>query len=173
MSDFPQVAGGRVSDDFVEYARAAAPRLRRTAYLLCHDWHLAQDFTQTALAKLFVNWHRIQRRESPDAYARKVLLRVFLDHQRRSSSTREVVVDRVSETAAPAGQPELRVTLLDALRRIPPRDRAILVLRYWEDQSIEAVAELLGVSEATVKAQSARGLARLRALLGAGQLIGY
>lgn len=151
-------------DEFTEYARAAAPRLRRTAFLLCHDWHLAQDFTQTALAKLFVHWSNIQRRETPDAYARKVLLRVFLDHQRRSSS-REVVVDRVAETAAPSSHPELRVTLLEALRRISPRDRAILVLRYWEDQSIETVAGLLGVSEATIKTQSARGLSRLRALL--------
>ena len=160
----------RTDDDFVEYARAAAPRLRRTAYLLCHDWHLAQDFTQTALARLFVHWGRIQRRESPDAYARKVLLRVFLDHQRLSSS-HEVVTDRVADTPSPTGQPELRVTLLEALRRIPPRDRAILVLRYWEDQSIETVADVLGVSAATVKAQSARGLTRLRALLGADQLI--
>jgi RNA polymerase sigma-70 factor (sigma-E family) len=156
-----------MSDDFVEYARAAAPRLRRTAFLLCHDWHLAQDLTQTALAKLFVHWGRIQRRDSPDAYARKVLLRVFLDHQRRSSS-REVVVERITDSAAPGGQPELRLTLLEALGRIPARDRAILVLRYWEDQSIETVADLLGVSVPTVKAQSARGLSRLRTLLGAG-----
>ncbi|WP_433060884.1 SigE family RNA polymerase sigma factor [Dactylosporangium sp. CS-033363] len=159
-------------DDFVEYARIAAPRLRRTAYLLCHDWHLAQDFTQSALAKLFVHWPRIQRRESPDAYARKVLLRVFLDHQRRSSS-REIVTDRVAERAAPDGRPELRVTLLEALRRIAPRDRAILVLRYWEDQSIDTVADLLGVSAATVKTQSTRGLNRLRDLLGADELIGF
>ncbi|HTJ32568.1 MAG TPA: SigE family RNA polymerase sigma factor [Dactylosporangium sp.] len=159
-------------EEFTEYARAAAARLRRTAFLLCHDWHLAQDFTQTALARLFVHWGHIQQRESPDAYARKVLLRVFLDHQRRASS-REVVVERPADRPAPGGEPELRVTLLEALRRIPPRDRAILVLRYWEDQSIEAVADLLGVSEATVKTQSARGLARLRALLGAEQLIGF
>lgn len=162
----------RDEEEFTEYARVAAARLRRTAYLLCHDWYLAQDFTQTALAKLYVHWGRIRSRETPDAYARKVLLRVFLDHQRRGSS-REVVVERPAERAAPDGQPELRATLLDALRRIPPRDRAILVLRYWEDQSVGTVAELIGVSEATVKTQSARGLARLRALLGTGQLIGY
>ncbi|MET7397473.1 SigE family RNA polymerase sigma factor [Dactylosporangium sp. NPDC005572] len=155
-----------VDGEFVDYARVAAPRLRRTAYLLCQDWHLAQDLTQTALAKLFVHWGRIHRRDSPDAYARKVLLRVFLDHQRRSSS-HEVVVDRVADGPAPGGQPELRLTLIEALSRIPARDRAILVLRYWEDQSIDTVADLLGVSVPTVKSQSARGLSRLRSLLGA------
>ena len=151
--------------DFAEYARAAAPRLRRTAFLLCHDWHLAQDFTQTTLAKLFVHWRRIQRRDSPDAYARKVLLRVFLDHQRRSSS-RELVVEHIAEAEAPQDQPELRLTLLEAMGRISVRDRAILVLRYWEDQSVETVADLLGISTGTVKTQSARGLTRLRRLLG-------
>jgi RNA polymerase sigma-70 factor (sigma-E family) len=155
--------------DFVEYARVAAPRLRRTAFLLCHDWHLAQDFTQTTLAKLFVHWRRIQRRDSPDAYARKVLLRVFLDHQRRSSS-RELVVPRLPEAAAPADRAELRLTLLEALGHLSPRDRAILVLRYWEDQSVETVADLLGIPAGTVKAQSSRGLARLRHLLGAAEL---
>jgi len=152
-------------DEFVAYARAAAPRLRQTAYLLCRDWHLAQDFTQTTLAKMFVNWRRIDRRDNPDAYGRKVLLRVFLDHQRRAGS-REVVVDRVRESAARSGEPELRLTLIEALGHIPARDRAIVVLRYWEDQSVDAVAEVLGVSVATVKSQSARSLTRLRTLLG-------
>ncbi|MET7418745.1 SigE family RNA polymerase sigma factor [Dactylosporangium sp. NPDC005555] len=158
-----------VDAEFVEYARAAAPKLRRTAYLLCHDWHLAQDFTQTTLAKLFVSWRRIQRRDSPDAYARKVLLRVFLDHQRRSSS-RELVVARIAETEAPADQPELRLTLLEAMGHISARDRAVLVLRYWEDQSVDTVADLLGISAGTVKSQSARGLSRLRRLLGTTEL---
>ncbi|MEV0563113.1 SigE family RNA polymerase sigma factor [Dactylosporangium sp. NPDC050588] len=155
--------------DFVDYARAAAPRLRRTAYLLCHDWHLAQDFTQTTLAKLFVHWRRIQRRDAPDAYARKVLLRVFLDHQRRSSS-RELVVPRIAEPEARPDQPELRLTLLEAMAHIPARDRAILVLRYWEDQSVDTVADLLGIPTGTVKAQSARALTRLRRLLGTTEL---
>src|SRR5262245_29226601 len=152
-------------DEFVEYARAAAPRLRQVAYLLCHDWHLAQDLAQTTLAKMFVRWHRIDKADNPDAYGRKVLLRVFFDHQRRASR-REVVVERVVEPAAPADTPDLRLTLLDALGRLPARDRAILVLRYWEDLSIDTVAELLGVTPSVVKSQSARSLTRLRTMLG-------
>jgi len=157
-------------DDFAEFARACAPRLRQTAYLLCRDWHLAQDFTQTTLAKVFMQWRRIVRNEYPEAYSRKVLLRVFLDHQRRRSS-REVVVDAVPEAGAgDGGRAELRLTLIEALGRIPPRDRAIVVLRYWEDQSIETVANTLGVSVATVKTQSSRSLTRLRGMLGEDSL---
>jgi RNA polymerase sigma-70 factor (sigma-E family) len=152
-------------DDFIEYARAAAPRLRRVAFMLCRDWHLAQDFTQTALAKLYVNWKRVIRHDYPDAYGRKILVRVFLDHQRRRSSG-EVVAENLPEGTAPYDSVDLRMTLLEALSHIPPRDRAILVLRYWEDQSVETVSELLGVSTATVKTQSARSLTRLRAILG-------
>lgn len=156
---------------FVEYARVAAPRLRRTAFLLCRDWDLAQDFTQTALARMYVHWGRINRREDPQAYGRKVLTRVVLDHQRRRWST-EQAVPEVPATAAPAADVDLRLTLLDALGRIPGRDRAIVVLRYWEDLSVADVADLLHVSEATVRTQSARTLARLRVVLGADALAG-
>jgi RNA polymerase sigma-70 factor (sigma-E family) len=155
----------RSDDDFVAFATAEAPGLRQTAYLLCHDWHLAQDLSQTTLAKMFVHWKRILRDTSPRAYSRKVLFRVFLDHQRRRSS-HEQPHDVLPETAAGREDADLRMTLIDALGHLPPRDRAIVILRYWEDQSIETVADTLGVSATTVKAQSARSLTRLRALLG-------
>jgi RNA polymerase sigma-70 factor (sigma-E family) len=153
-------------DDFAEFARAAAPRLRRTAYLLCHDWHAAQDYTQTTLAKMFVRWKRISRTEQPDAYSRKVLLRVFLDQQRRRSAGEVVAAELPEPSPAAAATTELRLTLLDALARIPARDRAIVVLRYWEDRSVDSVSEMLGVPVSTVKSQSARTLAKLRLLLG-------
>lgn len=159
----------KTKDDFVEYARVAAPQLRRTAYLLCRDWELAQDFTQTTLAKMFTHWNRITRRDNPHAYAKKVLLRVFFDHQRLRSST-ETVVAEIPEAASPGTDPDLRLTLIDALARIPHRDRAIVILRYWEDQSIEATADLLGMPTGTVKSQAARTLVRLRAMLGADAL---
>jgi RNA polymerase sigma-70 factor (sigma-E family) len=158
-------------DDFVEYAKVAAPRLRRTAYLLCRDWDQAQDFTQTTLAKMYVHWGRLAKRDNPHAYASKVLSRIVLDHQRRRSST-EAVVAEVPETSGWSPQPDLRLTLLDALARIPHRDRAIVVLRYWEDLSVETVADILGVPIAVVKSQSARTLTRLRAMLGADALAG-
>ncbi|HVV23137.1 MAG TPA: SigE family RNA polymerase sigma factor [Pseudonocardiaceae bacterium] len=151
-------------DEFVEFARVQAAGLRRTAYLMCHDWHLAQDLTQTALAKLYVAWGRLDWLDNPMAYAKKVLLRTFLDHQRRRGS-HEVAVDSVPDSAHES-DPELRLTLLDALAQLPPRDRAIVVLRYWEDYSIDAVADVVGVSTAVVKSQSMRSLAKLRVLLG-------
>ncbi|MEU8234412.1 sigma factor [Actinoplanes sp. NPDC048967] len=76
---------GRADDDFVEDARASANQLRRTAYLLCRDWDLAADLTQTTLARMFVHWPRITRRDNPHAYARQVLSRAFLDHHRRAT----------------------------------------------------------------------------------------
>ena len=151
-------------DDFVEYARASASQLRRTAYLLCRDWDLAADLTQTTLARMFVQWQRISRRDNPHAYARQVLSRTFLDHHRAKRS-HEVVTAEFDDTPATPEDADLRLTLIDALGRIPPRDRAILVLRYWEDLSVETVAEILGLPAGTVTSQSARSLARLRHLL--------
>jgi RNA polymerase sigma-70 factor (sigma-E family) len=155
-------------DDFVEYARASGAQLRRTAYLLCRDWDLAADLTQTTLARMFVHWKRISRRDNPHAYARQVLSRAFLDHHRLKRS-REVVTSEFADAPGSGGDLDLRLTLVDALARIPPRDRAIVVLRYWEDLSIEAVAEILGLPEGTVKSQSARSLAQLRRMLEPGQ----
>jgi RNA polymerase sigma-70 factor (sigma-E family) len=151
-------------EEFVEFASAHGPLLRRTAYLMCRDWHLAQDLAQTTLAKLYAAWGRLNWLDNPMAYARKVLLRTFLDHQRRHGA-HEVVVESVPDTAHEP-TPELRLTLLDALGHLPPRDRAIVVLRYWEDQSIEAVAELVGTTVSVVKTQSMRSLTKLRQLLG-------
>ncbi|MFS8200388.1 SigE family RNA polymerase sigma factor [Streptomyces sp. CWNU-52B] len=150
---------------FDEFARSRQAQLRRTAYLLCGDWHLAEDLTQTALAKLYSVWRRVRRHEAPDAYARKVLFRTFVDETRRRRWwERPGAYD--FDTVAPATDPALRVTLLDALRKVPARSRAVLVLRFWEDQSVEATAAALGCSVGTVKSQTSRGLATLRRVLG-------
>ncbi|MFD3378496.1 MULTISPECIES: SigE family RNA polymerase sigma factor [unclassified Streptomyces] len=150
--------------DFDEFARSRQAQLRRTAYLLCGDWHLAEDLTQTALAKLYAAWRRV-RLDSPDGYARKVLFRTFVDETRRRrwwERPRAYEFD----VAAPARDPELRLTLLAALRQVPARSRAVLVLRFWEDQSVEATAAALGCSVGTVKSQTSRGLTALRRILG-------
>jgi RNA polymerase sigma-70 factor (sigma-E family) len=146
---------------FSEFAEASITRLRETAFLLSRDWHLAQDLTQITLAKVYLKWRRI---DDPHAYAKKVLLHTYLDHQRRRTAT-ELTVDEPPETPTAHDQPELRLTLLQALGHLPPRDQAIVVLRYWEDLSIRTVADLLDLSESTVKIQSMRALAKLRALL--------
>jgi RNA polymerase sigma-70 factor (sigma-E family) len=152
----------RDDSEFSEFAEASVGRLRQTAFLLSRDWHLAQDLTQITLAKVYVRWRRI---DDPHAYAKKILLRVFLDHKRRRSSE-EFTVRELPEPPAVNDQPDLRLTLFEALGHLPPRERAIVVLRYWEDLSVRAVAGLLDLSESNVKIQSMRSLATLRTLLG-------
>jgi RNA polymerase sigma-70 factor (sigma-E family) len=161
-----RVATGLAQEaEFVEFARAAAPRLRKTAFLMCRDWHLAHDLTQITLAKMFASWKRISGSANLGAYSRTVLMRALFDHRRRRSG-QEIAIAAVPEPAARhhAG-PDLRMTLIDALGYLSDRDRAIVVLRYWEDQSVDTVAQVLGVSVAVVKAQSARSLTKLRELL--------
>jgi RNA polymerase sigma-70 factor (sigma-E family) len=152
----------RDDGDFSDFAEAAVVRLRQTAFLLSRDWHLAQDLTQITLSKVYVKWRRI---DDPHAYAKKILLRAFLDHKRRRSSD-ELAVEELPEAPTADDGRDLRLTLFEALGRLPPRDRAIVVLRYWEDLSVRDVAGLLGLSEGNVKIQSMRSLAKLRTLLG-------
>ncbi|GAA3374095.1 SigE family RNA polymerase sigma factor [Streptomyces sannanensis] len=150
--------------DFESFARANQRRLYRTAYLLCGDADTARDLTQTTLAKLFQHWRRASVADHPEAYAKTVLTRTFLAERRRRLrdflAHTYVVPPRVPEYA------DLRVTLLSALAELPPRARAMVVLRYWEDLSVQTVAELLQCSEGTVKSQCSRALTRLRARLG-------
>lgn len=151
--------------EFREFAEARQAQLRRSAYLLCGDWHQAQDLTQTTLMKLYASWGRVRRDGNVEAYARTILTRVFID-QYRKRSWREEPVDEVPEPAsAEPVTPELRLVMQAALMELPPRYRAVLVLRFWEDWSVEQTAEALRVTPGTVKSQSARGLVRLRGLV--------
>ncbi|MEU3958299.1 SigE family RNA polymerase sigma factor [Streptomyces buecherae] len=151
--------------EFREYAEARQAHLRRNAYLLCGDWHLAQDLTQTTLMKLYAAWGRVRRDGNVDAYARTILTRTFID-QHRKGRWREETVEEVPEAPeAEADAPELRLVMRSALMELPPRYRAVLVLRFWEDWSVEQTAEALRVTPGTVKSQSARGLKRLRGLV--------
>ena len=152
--------------EFTAFVAAASPRLRRTAYLMCRDWHLAQDLTQTTLARMYASWGRVRKSASVDAYSRRVLLNAVFDHGKRRSGSEIVLAELPERAAGATGGPDLHVALLDALATLPVRDQAIVVLRHWEDQSVEAVAEILGVSVSVVKMQSSRALARLRTVLG-------
>ncbi|MEU3454850.1 SigE family RNA polymerase sigma factor [Micromonospora sp. NPDC006766] len=153
--------------EFTAFVAATAPRLRRTAYLMCRDWHLAQDLTQITFAKMYASWGRIRRTTNPEAYSRRVLVNAIFDQKKRRSDS-ELVLAELPE--APHHRPddtvELHVALLRALASLPVRDQAIVVLRHWEDQSVETVAGILGVSVSVVKMQNARALSRLRAVLG-------
>ena len=154
----------RKDGEFAAFVERSGSRLCGTAFWLCRDWNLAQDLTQTTLIKVYLSWWRI-RHDDPYRYCTQVLLRTYLDHKRLKSSA-EVQTDVVPERPAAADTAELRVTLLEALGQLSPRDRAIVVLRYWEDHSVQTVAELLSLSPGVVKMRSMRALASLRVLLG-------
>jgi RNA polymerase sigma-70 factor (sigma-E family) len=155
--------------DFEEFASSRTRRLFQVAYLMCGDWHRAQDLVQTTLAKMFAVWPRLRRREDEsglDAYARTVLLRTYLSQKRLRRSS-EVVLADLPDTPTQDGQgSDLRLTLTTALGQLPPRNRAVVVLRYLEDHSIEAVADMMGISAGAVKSLNTRSLARLREILG-------
>ncbi|MEU8259642.1 SigE family RNA polymerase sigma factor [Micromonospora sp. NPDC048999] len=153
--------------EFTAFVAATAPGLRRTAYLMCRDWHLAQDLTQITFAKMYASWGRIRGTANPEAYSRRVLVNAIFDQKKRRSDS-ELVLAELPEAPhhPPDDTPELHITLLRALATLSIRDQAIVVLRHWEDQSVETVAGILGVSVSVVKTQNARALSRLRAVLG-------
>jgi RNA polymerase sigma-70 factor (sigma-E family) len=155
-------------NDYQNFVAAKAGQLFKVAYFICGDWHDAQDLLQTSLAKLYVAWPRIEQLETADAYARKVLLRTYLS-QRRLKRSSELPVD-VHNLAARLVEPgtdhELHLTLVAALRQLPPRNRAAVVLHYLEGHSIAAIAGYLGTTESAVKSLNTRSLRQLRAQLG-------
>lgn len=153
------------AEEFVEFASVMSPRLRRTAFLLCGDWHTAEDLAQTALTKVFVSWRKIRRQDAVHAYTHRTLVNAYLAH-RRLKRTGELLIASFPERAAPDTAPETRMMLLDALATLPPRTRAVVVLRYWADLSVEQVAEVMGCSPGNVKKLSSRALDKLRAMLG-------
>ena len=152
-------------EEFTEFAAAELVRLRRTAFLLCGDWHAAEDLTQIALTKTLLSWRRISKQQNAHAYAHRTLVNTYLG-QRRPRRSGEIPVDQVPEHAGQPGTAELRVVLMSALASLPPQARAVVVLRYWEDLSIEQVAGILRCSAGNVKSQSARAPQKLREQLG-------
>ncbi|MEU6150877.1 SigE family RNA polymerase sigma factor [Actinosynnema sp. NPDC047251] len=154
---------------FRDFAISHAAALRRTAYLFCGDWHTAEDLMQASLLKLYQAWHRVEWRDHPSAYARKVLLRTWLDEKRRPWRRAEQRDGELPDVADSSSDPELagerlwaRDLVHAALLRVPPRQRAVLVLRYFEDLPVSEVAVAMGCTEGTVKSQTARGLVALR-----------
>ncbi|MCG8964180.1 MULTISPECIES: SigE family RNA polymerase sigma factor [Streptomyces] len=155
------------ADDYAEFAGARAGHLYRSACLLtAGDTHLAEDLVQDTLGRLYVRWGRVSRVENPAAYAQTVLTRAFLAHQRRRSSGERATDVFPDLPGAADGDAPLRLTLLAALARLPAKDRAVIVLRYWEDRSVEQTADVLDVSSAAVRTRCSRALGRLRELLG-------
>jgi RNA polymerase sigma-70 factor (sigma-E family) len=151
--------------EFAEFAEVALPQLRRTAFLLCGNWHTAEDLAQTTLAKMFVSWRKIKRRGAVHAYAKRTLVNAYVDDKRLKRSG-EILTDRLPERVAEPQAVETRLLVRAALAALPPRGRAVVVLRYWEDLSVEQVADVLGCSPGNVKSHTARALDKLRAALG-------
>jgi RNA polymerase sigma-70 factor (sigma-E family) len=150
---------------FRDFAEACTPALLRSGWLLTGDWHLAEDLVQDALARMYRMWGGISRIDNPAAYAQTVVARLFLSHRRRRSSG-ERPSAMLPEPAIEGPDADLRVALVAALAELPKRDRAVIVLRYLADRSVEQVAVDLGRSPSAVKIQSMRALAKLRAALG-------
>lgn len=150
---------------YVEFAAGSVRHLRRTAYLMCGDWQRAEDATQDALIRVYVAWPRLRRRSNLRAYATKAVMSVVMDQAKRAWR-REQVIDRLPDE--PDRRPDQvgvvddRLLVVDALAALPPRQRACLVLRYFEDLSVEEAAEAMGISMGTVKSQTARGLDAVR-----------
>jgi RNA polymerase sigma-70 factor (sigma-E family) len=150
---------------YVEYATARMPVLRALAYALTGDPHRSDDLVQHTMTKVYQHWRRVRGYDQLDAYVRRILVNAFVE-ERRHSWTRVRLVDQlpdvlVSDPDRSSDQEILHAALL----RVPPRQRAMLVLRFLNDMSVSAVAELFRVSEGTVKSQTARGLQAVRRAL--------
>ncbi|MFF2065813.1 SigE family RNA polymerase sigma factor [Streptomyces sp. NPDC058200] len=161
--------GSRASrtDNFREFAVGRTNHLFRSACLLTSgDTHLAEDLVQETLGRMYALWGRVSRIGNPAGYAQTVLVRTFLTHQRRRSATERPLGELPDSAPYSGDDPALRIALLDALGQLAPKDRAVVVLRYWEDRSIEETADAMNVSSAAVRTRSVRALAKLRAQLG-------
>ena len=155
-------------DSFEEYVRASAPRLKRLAFLLSGDLIDAEDLLQSAYAKALPHWETISRYDEPDAYLRRVMVSIRISWWRRHRG-REHSVPEIPERVGRAREIGQSVVdtqvLLAALRSLPERQRAAVVLRHWCDLSEAQTAQAMGCSVGSVKSNTSRGLASLRAAL--------
>lgn len=150
-------------EQYREFVVARLDRLRRTAYLLCRDWHTADDLVSITLSKLYRNWSRAVSAANLDAYVRGILTNAWLDERRRPWRREQAMAElpdppaHDSEIAVPD-----RAALSALLSNLPKRQRAVIVLRYYCDLNVAETAAILEISEGTVKSQAARGLELLR-----------
>jgi RNA polymerase sigma-70 factor (sigma-E family) len=151
--------------EYDTYVASRIPSLRRSAYLLCGDWDRGDDLVQKVLTQLYMVWSRASRIDNMDAYVRAMLVRRFLDDRRSGWARRVTLTDSSvtpEPTAAAEPDPTVRLDVRAALASLPPRQRAVAVLRYLHDMSVEQTADALGCTTGTVKSQTAKALAALR-----------
>jgi RNA polymerase sigma-70 factor (sigma-E family) len=153
--------------EYVDYVTARIPALRRLAFLLAGDEHRADDLVQQTITTLYVKWKRASAADHLDAYVRTMLVRTYVD-ERRLAWARVRLLRDTPEPAVRAGEGgvEDRHVVRAALARLPRRQQAVLVLRFFYDLPVDEVAGMLGCSSGTVKSHTSRGLTALRRLLG-------
>jgi RNA polymerase sigma-70 factor (sigma-E family) len=155
---------------FTEWAQRTAQQLRGTAYLLCGDWHTADDVVQDALVRVYERWHRI-RPEAATSYARRVVATSAVDRSRKPWR-REVPSDVLPDRPSGPHDDGPDYDVVSALAELPSRQRAVLVLRFFDDLSVDDTARVLGITPGTVKSSTSRGLDRLRELMRTPVLAG-
>jgi RNA polymerase sigma-70 factor (sigma-E family) len=150
-------------EEFSSYMAARQPALLRTAYLLTGDRAGAEDLVQTALAKLYLSWDKVRDRESLDGYVRRIIVNEHNSLWRRAWKRREHTTERMPESPVTDVYDDGQGSALwDFVQTLPPKQRAVIVLRYYEDLSEAEIAATLGISTGTVKSQASRALAALR-----------
>jgi RNA polymerase sigma-70 factor (sigma-E family) len=157
------------TESFEEFAIETSSMLYRTAWLLTGDKHASEDLVQETFARVFPRWGRGALIDNPAGYARTALVREFLRGRRRRSSTEmptHPLPDHAVDSDRSAG-----ITLEMALAQLPTRDRAVLVLRYYDDRSVRDVSRDLGMTESAVRTCASRAIAKLREQLGADFLV--
>ena len=147
-----------MGESFEDYVANRGRALLRFAFVLCRDHDLSQDLVQDALVRTQAKWDRV---DAPDAYVRKAIVNDFLSWKRRRSS-RDVVTDRVPETAVAAGHSEDRDAMWRVLAELPRQQRAVLVLRFYEGLDDDAIGRTIGCAAATVRSHASKALATLR-----------
>ncbi|MFT4263125.1 MAG: SigE family RNA polymerase sigma factor [Nocardioides sp.] len=155
----------REEEEFAAFAEAAWAPLYRRALLLLGDYGQAEDLTQTALAKAYVHWRRLRSPDAAFGYTKAIMLNEARALWRQASWGREWPTADLPDGRV-SDDPALRPAVLDALRELAPRQRAAIVLRYYEDLTVEQTARALGCAVGTVKSQTSDALAKLRLLLG-------
>jgi len=152
------------ASDFAQFVEARESALRRSAWLLTGDWGLAEDLVQTALARSWPRWERINRRDDPEVYLRRAMVNTWTTWSRRRwrGEKASPAVTEVPASGDVAVEVARRLALRDALKALTGRQRAVLVLRVYDDLPESQVAQMLNCSVGTVKSAMSRALARLR-----------
>ncbi|MCD6638904.1 MAG: SigE family RNA polymerase sigma factor [Nocardioides sp.] len=150
-------------DEFSDYMAARQPAMLRLAYALTGESASAEDLVQVAFAKLYLSWDRVREREALDGYLRRILLNEHHSLWRRPWRRRERVTETLPEAAVTDSYDDgERGELWRLVQTLPPRQRSVIVLRYYEQLSEAEIAQTLGISPGTVKSQASKALANLR-----------